>query len=447
MGQGVDRSLLLHFARNGTADPLVLERGEGPYVVDTAGRRYIDALSSLFCAQLGYSYGARVGAAAARQLEQLAFATNWGVAAPPALELAERLGELTGLRRAFFTSGGSEAVEAAWKLVRQVHLARGEHQRTTAIARRTAYHGATLGALALTGVAAMKEPFGPPAVDVVHAATTNSYRPEVPDPLADVERAVQEAGPENVAMIIAEPVQNAGGCLTPPDGYWPGLREIADRAGALLVADEVITGFGRLGTTLGGERYGAAPDLVTFAKGLTAAYAPMGGVLVREEVAAPLFDAGRTLLHGVTFGGHPMCAAVALEVLDIYEQDRVFENVRALEGHLESRLRTLLDLPLVGDVRGAGFFWALELVADEHGGRFGAAERERLLRGYLPERLLEAGLIARADDRGDSVLQIAPPLIADRALLDTIVDRLGEVLADAGTWIAAHRTPREATAA
>jgi adenosylmethionine-8-amino-7-oxononanoate aminotransferase len=442
-----DRALLLHFARNGGTAPLVLERGEGPYVFDTSGRRYIDALSSLFCAQLGYAYGARLGAVAAAQLERLACATNWGVASPPALELAERLGGLTGLRRAFFTSGGSEAVEAAWKIVRQVHLARGEHRRTKAVARRTAYHGVTLGALALTGVAVVKEPFGPPAIEVHHAATTNAYRPEVDDPLADVERAVQEAGPDTVAMIIAEPVQNAGGCLVPPPGYWQGLREIADRCGALLVADEVITGFGRLGEWLGATRFDAAPDLVTLAKGLTAAHLPMGAVLVRDEVAAPLFDAGRTLLHGVTFGGHPACAAVALEVLDVYEQDAVLDNVRALEGHLSRRLSELLELPLVGDVRGAGFFWALELVADAEGGRFDAAERERLLRGYLPGRLLEAGLIARADDRGDSVLQIAPPLICDRRVLDEIVDRLGDVLADAATWIAARRTPRAAAPA
>ena len=235
MGQGVDRSLLLHFARNGSASPLVLDRGEGPYVVDTTGAA-TSTRSRRCSARSSATRTARAGAAAAaRQLERLAFATNWGVASPPALELADRLGELTGLRRVFFTSGGSEAVEAAWKLVRQVHLARGEHQRTVAIARRTAYHGVTLGALALTGVPAMKEPFGPPAIEVVHAATTNAYRPEVADPVADVERAVAEAGPENVAMIIAEPVQNAGGCLVPPDGYWPALREICDRIGALLV--------------------------------------------------------------------------------------------------------------------------------------------------------------------------------------------------------------------
>jgi adenosylmethionine-8-amino-7-oxononanoate aminotransferase len=237
-------------------------------------------------------------------------------------------------------------------------------------------------------------------------------------------------------------VQNAGGCLTPPEGYWPGLRELADRCGALLMADEVICGFGRLGEWLGGERYGAAPDLVTVAKGLTAAHVPMGAVLVRGEVAAPLYDAGRTLLHGVTFGGHPVSAAVALEVLSVYEQDAVFANVRALEGHLEERLRELLALPLVGDVRGAGFFWALELVAED-GGRLDAAERERLLRGYLPGRLLEAGILARADDRGDAVLQIAPPLICDRAVLDEIVDGVADVLGDAGRWIAERRSPVE----
>jgi adenosylmethionine-8-amino-7-oxononanoate aminotransferase len=257
---------------------------------------------------------------------------------------------------------------------------------------------------------------------------------------------VEEEGPESIALIVAEPVQNAGGCLTPPDGYWEGLRQIADRCGALLHADEVITGFGRLGEWFGSQRYGARPDVVTCAKGLTAAYVPMGAVLVREEVAAPLYDAGRTLLHGVTFGGHPVCAAVALRVLEIYERDRVLDNVRAQEPYLEERLRGLLDLPIVGDVRGAGFFWAVELVADDAGSRLSAIDRERLLRGYLPGRLREAGLIARADDRGDAVLQIAPPLISDRAVLDEIVDKMTEVLADAGEWMAQHRAPSAAIA-
>ena len=446
--------LLLHFARNGAyadgaADLLVLQRGEGPYVYDTSGRRYVDGLSSLFCAQLGYSYGEELGEVAATQMRQLAFNTNWATASPPAIELAERLSKVSGelaLGKTFFTCGGSEAVEAAWKIARQFHLARGEPGRTKAIARRTAYHGVTLGALALTGVSSMKEMFGEPAIDVRHVANTNAFRPEVPDPLADVERAVEEEGPESIALIVAEPVQNAGGCLAPPPGYWEGLREIADRCGALLHADEVITGFGRLGEWFGSQRYGARPDIVTCAKGLTAAYVPMGAVLVRDEVAAPLYDAGRTLLHGVTFGGHPVCAAVALRVLDIYGRDHVLENVRALEPHLEQRLRGLLDLLLVGDVRGAGFFWAVELVADAADTPFGPLDRERLLRQYLPGRLREAGLIARADDRGDAVLQIAPPLIADRAVLDEIVDKMGEVLTDAGEWMTTHRAGAAAAA-
>ena len=444
--------LLLHFARNGSFGPegtdlLVLDRGEGPYVFDTEGRRYIDALSSLFCAQIGYSYGDELGEVAAAQMRKLAFNTNWATASPPALELADRLSELSGelgLGKTFFTCGGSEAVEAAWKIARHVHLARGDTQRTKAIARRVAYHGVTLGALALTGVDPMKEPFGRPAIDVRHVANTNAFRPEVDDPLADLERAIEEEGPETIALIVAEPVQNAGGCLVPPPGYWQGLREIADRCGALLHADEVITGFGRLGEWFGSQRYGARPDIVTCAKGLTAAYVPMGAVLVRDEVAAPLYDAGRTLLHGVTFGGHPVCAAVALRVLEIYERDRVLENVRALEPHLERRLSELLDLPIVGDVRGAGFFWAVELVADAENTPFGPLDRERLLRGFLPGRLREAGLIARADDRGDAVLQIAPPLIADRELLDDIVDRMAEVLGDAGAWMQRRRTAASA---
>ncbi|HET8977270.1 MAG TPA: aspartate aminotransferase family protein [Solirubrobacteraceae bacterium] len=439
--------LLLHFTRHGSVyaegnELLVLERGEGPHVFDTRGRRYIDALSSLFCAQLGYSYGEEMVSAIAGQLQTLAFNTNWGTAHPPSIELAQRLGELMPgeLNRAFFTSGGSEAVEAAWKIVREHFEAIGQPQRRKAIARRIAYHGVTLGALSFTGVPGMKEAFGPPPVEVTHVSNTNAFRaPDGADPeafcarlLGEVRDAIEAAGPDEVAMIIAEPVQNAGGCLVAPPGYWQGLRGLADEYGALLVSDEVICGFGRLGEWLGVEREGVVPDLATVAKGLTSAYAPMGAVLVSDRVAEPLFAPGRTLRHGITFGGHPLAAAVALRNLEIFERDGVLENVRALEPHLAARMQELRSLPIVGDVRGRGFFWAVELVRDEAAGTFDAPERDRLLRGFLPGRLLEAGLIARADDRGDSVLQIAPPLISDAGVLDEIVDRLGEVLADAG---------------
>ncbi|HEY8583005.1 MAG TPA: aspartate aminotransferase family protein [Capillimicrobium sp.] len=438
--------LLLHFSRNGAFGPeggkselLVLDRGEGPYVFDTKGRRYLDGLSSLFCAQLGYSHGEEMAAAAAAQLTSLPFNTNWATAHPPAIALASKLAELApdGIEHVFFTGGGSESVESAWKMVRQYHLAQGEPQRTKAIARTTAYHGVTLGALSFTGVPGFKEPFGAPAVPTRHVANTNAFRWVGGDGseaercaalLAEIEAVIAEEGPDTIAMIIAEPVQNAGGCLVPPEGYWPGLRAICDRHGILLVADEVITGFGRLGEWFGVTRFGATPDLITTAKGLTSAYAPMGAVLVSDKVAEPLHGAGVSLLHGITFGGHPLSAAIALRSIDIFEREGVLENVRELEPYLAERMRTLRALPIVGDVRGAGFFWAAELTPDGGEGRFDAEQREELLRRFLPGRLLEAGLIARGDDRGDTVVQVAPPLISDREVLDELVERLGEAL-------------------
>ncbi|HEY6780264.1 MAG TPA: aspartate aminotransferase family protein [Thermoleophilaceae bacterium] len=446
--QAAHDHLLLHFSRNGAFGPaagelLVLDRGEGCHVWDTRGRRYVDGLSNLFCCQLGYSYGAEMAAAAREQLERLPFNTNWATAHPAAIELAERVAGIAprGMRQVFFTSGGSEAVESAWKLVRQYHLANGEPERRKAIARRTAYHGVTLGALSFTGVEPFKEPFGPPAVPTRHVSNTNPYRSSLQGAeltralLDELEQALLAEGPETVAMIIAEPVQNAGGCFVPPEGYWQGLRELADRHGILLVADEVITGFGRLGEWLGVHRYDAQPDLITVAKGLTAAYAPMGAVIVSERVAAPLHEADRTLLHGITFAGHPLAAAIALRSMEIFERDGVLENVRALEGHLAARLGQLRSLPIVGDVRGAGFFWALELVQDADGTPFAAVDKQRLVKGFMPGRLLEAGLIARADDRQDAVLQLAPPLVADVAVLDEIVDATAAVLEAAGTYM------------
>jgi adenosylmethionine-8-amino-7-oxononanoate aminotransferase len=433
--------LLLHFARNGGArdgdiELLVLERGEGVFVVDSQGRRHLDGLSNLFCAQLGYSYGAEMAEVASRQLIELPFATNWGVAHPAAVELAGRLAEIapSTLDHAFFTSGGSESVEAAWKLVRQYHIASGEPQRTKVIARDRAYHGVTLGALALTGVPGFKEPFGPPAIETFHVSNTNDFRREESGPqltsllLEEIEEVIEREGAETIAMLIAEPVQNAGGCLQPPVGYWPGLREICDRHGILLVADEVITGFGRLGEWFGTTRFETVPDLITTAKGLTSAYAPMGAVLASDRVAAPLYDAGRTLLHGITFGGHPLSAVIALKNLELFEREHVLENVLELESYLAGLLDALRSLPIVGDVRGSGFFWAVEMVPDGPASRFDAAQREELLRRCLPRALIGARLIARGDDRGDTVIQIAPPLVCDRPALEDLVGRLGEVL-------------------
>jgi adenosylmethionine-8-amino-7-oxononanoate aminotransferase len=441
------RHLLMHFTRNGAFGPdgnrlLVLERGEGAYVFDDEGRRYLDGLSSLFCSQLGYSFGEEMAAVAGEQLTKLAFNTNWGTAHPPAIELAEAIAARApgDLNRVFLTNGGSESVETAWKIVRQYYLAKGEPQRTKAIAREIAYHGVTLGALSFTGVRTMKEPFGASPIPVVRVSNTNRFRaPDGDDDAAfckrlleEMERTVVETGPETVAMIIAEPVQNAGGCLVPPEGYWAGLREIADRYGIALVADEVITGFGRIDGYFAAPALGATPDLITCAKGITSAYAPMGAVIVSDRIAEPLYEDGRMLLHGITFGGHPVAAAIALRNIEIFEREGVLENVQAHEAYLGGKLAELKErLPIVGDVRGAGYFWALELVRDAEDSRFSAEQRERLLRGFLAGRLLEEGLIARADDRGDAVLHLAPPLICGKAEIDEMVTKTEAVLADA----------------
>ncbi len=439
-------NLLLHFSKPQVDNLLVLDRAEGPYVFDTSGKRYIDALSSLFCAQIGYSYGAEMAEVATRQLTTLPFNTNWATAHPAAIELAERVASLAPADdyRVYFTSGGSESVEAAWKFVREHYVAIGQPQRRKAIARKVAYHGVTLGALSFTGIPGFKNDFGTPPIEVTHVSNTNPFRAaDGADPeafcarlLAEVERAVLDAGPDEVALIIAEPVQNAGGSITPPAGYWRGLREIADRYGILLMADEVISGFGRIGEWFAVSREGVAPDLISVAKGLTSAYAPMGAVLARASVVDPLVaDGGRVFRHGITFGGHPLSAAIALKNIEIFERDQVLQNVRALAPHLQSRMEELRSLPIVGDVRGAGFFWAVEMVSDADNTRLDQAQRDQLIRGFLPKRFREAGLIARTDDRGDAVMQIAPPLISDAALLDEIVDRLADVLTDAGKQI------------
>jgi len=436
--------LLLHFGQHANLRSgqgvFLPDRAEGVYVYDAAGKRYIDGLSALFCAQLGYSYGPEFAKTAEQQLNRLPFSTLWNTAHPAAIELAERLAALApdGINRAFFTSGGSESVESAWKLARMYHVAQGQPQRTKAIARRTAYHGLTMGALALTGIPALKEPFGAPAFEVTHGPNTNRYRTADTDEaafterlLAETEAAVVEAGPENVAMLIAEPVQNAGGCFTPPAGYWEGLRAMADWYGFLLVADEVITGFGRIGEYFAVTKYDAVPDMITTAKGLTSSYATLGAVLVSDKVAEPFYNDGVTLLHGLTFAGHPVAAATALTNLDIFERDGVLDNVRALTGHLQKRLTELTELSIVGDVRGDGFFWALELVDGPDGRRFATDRKNALVKQFLPARMRDLGLLARADDRGDPVVQIAPPLIATQEELDLIVDLLSQALTDA----------------
>jgi adenosylmethionine-8-amino-7-oxononanoate aminotransferase len=433
--------LWLHFTRMGGHEPPIIVRGDGCYLEDIEGRRYLDALAGLFAVQVGYSYGEEMGQAALEQMRELPFYTNWSYAHPRAIELAHEVASLTpgDLNRVFFVSGGSEAVESAWKLARQFHQARGE-RRWKAVARRTAYHGTTMGALSINGVPGLKTAFEPLVPDTIHVRNTNSYHRPAGETeaeftaflLEDLESAIVQAGPETVAMVIMEPVQNAGGSFVAPAGYWAGVREICDRYEILLCADEVITGFGRLGSWFGSDLYDIRPDLITSAKGLSSAYASIGAVIAADHIVEPFLGESSMYAHGITFGGHPVQCAIALKNIEIMKRERIVENVRDNGDTFRETLAQLLELPIVGDLRGTGFFYALELVKDkETRAGFTHDECETLLRGFLSPRLFEKGLICRADDRGDPVVQISPPLIATQSEFDVIAGTLGEVLSEA----------------
>jgi adenosylmethionine-8-amino-7-oxononanoate aminotransferase len=474
--------LWLHFTRMGgdRHDVPVIVRGEGCYLEDVNGKRYLDALAGLFSVNVGYSFGEEIGQAALEQMRELPFYTNWSYTHPRAIELAAEVASLApgDLNRVFFCSGGSEAVESAWKLARQYYLARGQKElrsvvtpgaragaeepevvhdaivaaakarptRYKAIARHIAYHGTTLGALSLNGIPSIRAPFEPLVPEVRHVRNTNRYhRP--PDEteaeftamlLEDLETTILAMGPETVCLVHMEPVQNAGGSYTPPEGYWRGVRELCTRYDILLSADEVITGFGRLGYWFGSERYDIRPDLVTCAKGLSSSYAAIGGVIATDRVMEPFLEDASMFSHGITFGGHPVMAAIALKNIEIMKRERIVEGVLENEAALRSTLEQLLDLPIVGDVRGDGFLFAIELVKDkETRETFTADECEWLLRGFLSGTLFERGLICRADDRGDPVVQISPPLVARQEEFDRIVAILGETLDEA--WAQLNR--------
>jgi adenosylmethionine-8-amino-7-oxononanoate aminotransferase len=438
--------LWMHFTRMGSyanADVPIIVRGDGCYLEDTTGKTYLDALAGLFSVNIGYGFGREVGEAALAQMAELPFYTTWSYAHPRAVELAAELAELApgDLTRSFFVSGGSEAVESAWKLARQYYLARdGKAGRYKAIARRLAYHGTTMGALSLNGVPPIRQPFEPLVPEVRHVRNTNRYHrpPEETEEqftaflLDELEHTIQAMGPETICLVHMEPVQSTGGSLTPPAGYFQGVRELCDRYDILLSADEVICGFGRLGYWFGSERYDIRPDLVTCAKGLSSSYASIGAVIATDRVFEPFLTDTSMFSHGITFGGHPVMCAIALKNIEIMKRERMIEGVLEHEDSFRRTLEQLLDLPIVGDVRGAGFFYSLELVKDkETRETFSADECEWLLRGFLSHRLLECGLICRADDRGDPVLQLSPPLVARQQEFDEIVRILGDVLGEA----------------
>ena len=443
--------LWLHFTRmGGYADgevPIIV-RGDGCYLEDSKGKRYLDALAGLFSVNIGYGFGEEVGEEAAAQMRELPFYTNWGYAHPRAIELASEIASLTpgDLNRLFFVSGGSEAVESAWKLARQYYTARGDGRRWKAISRHVAYHGTTMGALSINGIPEIRAPFEPLVPEVLHVRNTNRYHRPADETeaqftaflLDELEQTIVATGSDTVCMVIMEPVQNAGGSFTPPEGYWKGVREICDRYGILLCADEVITGFGRVGAWFGSERYDIRPDLMTIAKGLSSSYAAIGAVVASDRVMEPFMKDTNMYSHGITFGGHPVGSAIALKNIEIMKRERIVEHVAETQDTFRQTLEQLLDLPIVGDVRGTGFFYAIELVKDkETRETFNDEECETLLRGFLSPALFERGLICRADDRGDPVIQISPPLVAGQQEFDQMVSILGDVLAEA--WTRLHR--------
>ena len=439
------RHLWMHFSRMGSYSddhevPIIV-RGEGCYVYDEHGNRYLDGLSALFCVNAGHGR-TELGEAAARQVEELDFYTLWSYAHPRAIELAARLASLApgDLNRVFFTSGGSEAVESALKLARNFHRMHGKGQKHKVIAREIAYHGTSLGALSATGIVDLRSQFEPLTPGGCHVPNTNVYRwPEDREPTwaADaIEERIVFEGPDTVAAVILEPVQNAGGCFVPPDGYFQQVREICDRHDVLMISDEVICAMGRLGHYFGCERFDYVPDIITMAKALTSAYAPMGALVASDRVAEPFMEGSASFAHGFTFAGHPVAAAIALANFEIFEREDLCGHVRAKEGEFRKMLESLHDLDIVGDVRGAGYFHAIELVKDKETKEgFDDGESEELLRGFLSGELYRRGLICRADDRGDPVVQLAPPLIADTEQFGEIHGVLHEVLDEAGRRI------------
>ncbi|MDQ1697383.1 MAG: hypothetical protein QOJ03_2736, partial [Frankiaceae bacterium] len=440
------RHLWMHFTRMSSYaehEIPIIVRGEGPYVWDSRGRRFLDGLSGLFVVQAGHGR-AELADAAGKQAAELAYFPLWSYAHPTAIELAERLASYApgDINRVFFTTGGSEAVESAWKLARQYFRLIGEPSRYKVISRDIAYHGTTMGALSVTGLAAIKAPFEPLVPGSVRVENTNFYR--APEHLRDdhaafgqwaaddIERRILMEGPETVAAVFVEPVQNSGGCFPPPPGYFQRVREICDTHGVLLVSDEVICAFGRLGEWFGAQRYGYQPDMITVAKGMTSGYSPIGALLTSDRLIEPFLTGTSSFLHGITFAGHPVSSAVALANLDIFERDDLLGHVRAHQDRFRAMLDSLNDLPIVGEVRGDGYFYGIELVKDKATREtFDDAESERLLRGFLSPALFDAGLICRADDRGDPVVQLAPPLVCGDEQFAEIEQALRSVLSDA----------------
>jgi len=417
--------------------PLMMVEGRGAILKDAEGREYIDGLSCLWNVNAGHGR-AELAQAAAEQMARLAFVSSYaGMSNIPAVHLAERLVALAypNTSGVYFTTGGAESNESAFKMARYYWKVRGRPSKVKIISRTHAYHGLTLGAMSATGMAAFHKMFGPLAPEFLQIPAPYAYRwtggGDVGIGAADaLEQAIKREGPDTVAAFIAEPVQGAGGVIVPPPTYFPRIREICDRHDVLFIADEVITGFGRTGRWFALGHWGVQPDLVTFAKGVTSAYLPLGGVLASRKVHDAVLEAppDKKFMHAATYSGHPTCCAVALRNLDILDKEGLVERAGPMGRRLLAGLETLRDLPVVGDVRGFGLMCGVELVTDKKAktpalGLGGRVIQEARSRGLLPR--LRVG---SADPPIGDTICLAPPLMTPPETIDKIVEILREAL-------------------
>ncbi len=428
--------------------PLVMASGDGAWVYGEDGSAYLEAASGLWCASLGFNEP-RLAEAAYRQLKSLPFMHLFTSRShSPAIELADRLLRLAPvpMSKVFFANSGSEAADTVIKIVWFYNNARGRPEKKKIVARKDGFHGSTVAAASLTGIARNHLKFDLPIANVIHASRPHFYRGARPGEseeayssrlAGELEQQILDEGPHTVAAMIAEPVMGAGGVIIPPRGYFEKIQRVTAEHDMLFIADEVICGFGRTGSMWGSQTFGMRPDMLTTAKQLSSAYAPISAVMVNEDVYRVLArgsdDVG-TFAHGFTYSGHPVSAAVALECLKIYEERAIVDRVRRLSPRLLEGLRSRFSgHPLVGEVRGVGLMAAVELVEDRESKK--PFDESRGVGIYCVQKAIERGLILRA--LGDSVA-FSPPLVVRESEIDIILDRFEGALGDTADWLSAR---------
>jgi putrescine---pyruvate transaminase len=430
-----DREHLIHplYHPDDHEVPVIFVSGQGAILRDVEGREYIDGLSCLWNVNIGHGR-AELAEAAAEQMRSLAFVSNYtGSANVPAIKLATKLAEVAypSLNSVYFTSGGAESNESAFKTVRFFWKAHGKPDKINVISRQWAYHGVTMAAMSATGMAPYHKMFGPLTPGFLQIETPYRYQAKYDGPEEEygvwaankLEEAIQREGPDTVAAFIAEPVQGAGGVLPPPDGYFKRIREICDQYDVLFIADEVITGFGRTGKLFALDHWGVEPDIMSFAKGITSGYLPLGGIMLSDRVQRAILDVPpeNKWMHAYTYSGHPTCCAVGLVNLDIILNERLPERAATAGRRLLDGLRAFADHPNVGEVRGLGMMAAVELVADK--ASRSPFEPSKKIGERVTREMRSRGLFTRA--RGD-VIALAPPLVTTDEQLDRIVKIVGE---------------------